>query len=43
MPPANQPIMETIAFHIRDGKHDVLPFDGDQYLKFLDMHFREAK
>ena len=39
MPPVNQPIMHTIAYHIRDGKHDVLPFDWDQYLKFMDLHF----
>lgn len=39
MPPVNQPIMHTVAYHIRDGKHDVLPFDWEQYLKFLDMHF----
>ena len=43
MPEMNQPIMHTIGYHIRDGKHDVLPFDWDQYLKFMDMHFRGAK
>jgi hypothetical protein len=38
MPEVNQPVMHTIAYHIRDGKHDVLPFDWLQYLKFMDMH-----
>jgi hypothetical protein len=40
MPAINQPIMHTIAFHERTGKHAVLEFDWDQYLKFADMHLR---
>jgi hypothetical protein len=39
MPKVNQPVIHTIAYHIREGKHDVLPFDWEQYLKFMDMHF----
>ena len=39
MPKVNQPVIRTIAYHIREGKHDVLPFDWEQYLKFMDMHF----
>jgi (4-O-methyl)-D-glucuronate---lignin esterase len=41
MPPINQPIMHTIAYHIRDGKHAVTAFDWDQFLTFADMHLRE--
>jgi len=40
MPPLNQPIMHTIAFHIREGKHAVTAFDWDQFLAFADMHLR---
>ncbi len=40
MPPINQPIMHTIAFHIRDGKHAVTAFDWDQFLAFADLHLR---
>jgi (4-O-methyl)-D-glucuronate---lignin esterase len=40
MPPLNQPIMETVAFHIRTGKHAVTAFDWDQFLTFADMHLR---
>jgi hypothetical protein len=40
MPPHNQPIMHTIAFHIREGKHAVTAFDWDQFLAFADMHLR---
>jgi len=40
MPAINQPIMHTIAFHIRDGKHAVTAFDWDQFLAFADLHMR---
>jgi len=40
MPPLNQPIMRTIAFHYRDGKHAVTDFDWNQFLKFADLHLR---
>jgi hypothetical protein len=40
MPPLNQPIMHTLAYHIRDGKHAVTAFDWDQFLTFADMHLR---
>jgi hypothetical protein len=38
-PPLNQPIMATLAYHYREGKHEVTPFDWEQFLKFADMHF----
>ena len=40
MPPLNQPIMRTIAYHYRTGKHEVTAFDWDQFLTFADMHLR---
>jgi len=40
MPAINQPIMHTIAFHIRDGKHAVTAFDWDQFLAFADLYLR---
>ena len=40
MPPLNQPIMHTVAFHIRTGKHAVTAFDWDQFLTFADMRLR---
>ena len=39
MPALNTPIMHTIGFHYRTGKHEVTAFDWDQFLKFADMHF----
>jgi len=40
MPPLNRPIMHTIGFHVRTGKHAVTSFDWDQFLTFADMHLR---
>ncbi len=40
MPALNQPIMHTLAFHVRTGKHAVTAFDWDQFLTFADMHLR---
>jgi hypothetical protein len=40
MPPLNQPIQHTLAFHIRTGKHAVTAFDWDEFLAFADAHLR---
>jgi hypothetical protein len=34
MPPVNQPIQKTVAYHIRTGKHDVTDYDWEQYIKW---------
>jgi len=36
MPAVNQPIQNTVAYHIRTGKHDVTDFDWEQYIKWTD-------
>jgi len=41
MPALNQPIMHTIGYHYRTGKHEVTAFDWDQFLAFADMHLRK--
>jgi len=38
MPPLNRPIMTTVGYHIRTGKHGVTDFDWQAYLDFADMH-----
>lgn len=34
MPEVNQPIQNTVAYHIRTGGHDVKDFDWEQYIKW---------
>lgn len=33
-PALNTPVGATVAYHIRNGKHDILPYDWDQYISF---------
>jgi hypothetical protein len=39
MPPLNQPVGDTVRYHIRSGYHDVTEYDWQQYLNFADRHF----
>lgn len=40
MPKVNQPIQNTVSYHIRTGKHDVTDFDWEQYLKWADKYIQ---
>lgn len=35
MPGLDQPVGESVRYHLRTGKHDVTDFDWDQYLKAI--------
>ena len=39
MPGLSQPVLGTIGYHIRPGKHDVTTYDWDRYMDFADRHF----
>ncbi len=39
MPMPNSPVGKTIGYHIREGKHDILLYDWQQYMNFADKHF----
>jgi hypothetical protein len=41
MPAVNKPVQTGfIGYHIRTGKHDITPYDWEQYLNFADKYFK---
>lgn len=39
LPKVNQPVQETVGYHIRTGGHDVTDFDWQAWMDFADIHF----
>jgi hypothetical protein len=40
LPAINTPVMGSIGYHIRKGRHGITLFDWAQYIAFANMHFR---
>ncbi|HTH82838.1 MAG TPA: hypothetical protein VL490_07870 [Mucilaginibacter sp.] len=40
MPVVNEPVSGQIHYHIRPGRHSVMPYDWQQYLDFMDKHLK---
>jgi hypothetical protein len=40
MPAVNEPLMQSLGYHVREGKHDVTAYDWDRFLDFADKHLR---
>ena len=39
MPKIGEPIMNAVGYHIREGKHNITPYDWGHYLDFCDKVF----
>ena len=43
MPALSTPVIGTIAYHIRPGKHDVTLYDWERYMDFAEKYFKTGK
>src|SRR5206468_8481559 len=40
LPAVNTPLMRTVGYHRREGKHDVTLYDWQRYIEFAEMHLK---
>jgi hypothetical protein len=41
-PKLDMPVMRTIGYHMRTGKHDVTLYDWQRYIEFAEMHMKKG-
>ena len=41
MPDVNSPVQNTVAYHLRTGKHDVTDYDWDQYINWAKSFIKQ--
>jgi hypothetical protein len=42
MPELDTPVFGTLGYHIRRGEHELTEYDWEQYLRFVEYHWKEA-
>ncbi len=40
MPATDQPVGDFVRYHIRQGGHDIKPYDWEQFIAFANRHFK---
>jgi len=40
-PAPDKPVMGTLGYHLRTGKHDITPYDWQRYMDFADKHYEK--
>jgi hypothetical protein len=40
LPAVNKPVMQTVGYHRREGKHDLTRYDWMRYVEFADRQWK---
>jgi hypothetical protein len=43
LPVSNRPVGNHVAYHLREGKHNLLEYDWRQYIQFAKRHYADGK